>query len=55
MNMPDISLAEECLKDRAKGLTAYYSSKRLNIPVGVIEETIRESLKEDFNSLFKGG
>ena len=49
------SLAEECMIDRAKGLTVYYSSTRLRVPVGVIESIIKEELQKDFTSLFRGG
>ena len=42
-----LSLHEEIMKDRGKGLTKYYSAKRLKLPIGVVEGILEEEIKKD--------
>ena len=42
-----LSLHEEIMKDRAKGLTKYYSAKRLKLPIGIVARILEEEIKKD--------
>ena len=48
-------LKEEIMVWHNKGLTQYYIATKLRLPVGIVEKIIETELKEDFNSLFRGG
>ena len=51
----DESTRKRIIELNDRGLSVYYIVKHLEeeIPLGIIQQTIEESAKEDFNSLFK--